>query len=36
MMREIRDRSSKEFMCKTYKEQKRYIKERLGSKVKAS
>lgn len=29
MMREIRDRLSKEFMCKTYKEQKRYIKEGL-------
>jgi len=29
MMREIRDKLSKEFMNMSYKEQKRYIKERV-------
>ena len=31
MMREIRDKLSKEFMNLSYKEQKRYIRERIKS-----
>lgn len=36
MMREIRDKLSKEFMNMSYDEQKRYIKENLNPRVKAT
>ena len=36
MMREIRDQLSKEFMNMSYEEQKRYIRERIKPKIKAT
>jgi hypothetical protein len=36
MMREIRDKLSKEFMNMSYEEQKRYIKEKVKPKIKAT
>ncbi|MFQ5891987.1 MAG: hypothetical protein ACE5HW_04255 [Candidatus Methanofastidiosia archaeon] len=36
MMREIRDKLSREFMNMNYKEQKRYIKGKVKSKIKAT
>ena len=35
MMREIRDKLSKEFMNMSYEEQKRYIKENVKPKIRA-
>jgi hypothetical protein len=36
MMREIRDKLSKEFMNMSYEEQKRYIKEKVKPRIKAT
>lgn len=35
MMREIRDKLSKEFINMSYEEQKKYIRERIKTKIKA-